>query len=209
SKIRPLAEYDASAALVHLSDWTGAAQVLESFQKEHPEHELQGDATKQLAYVYRQEGNSSRAADEYVRVASQATEPEARREALLLAGDLYESGKATDRALATYLDYVRQFAEPLEPAVETRFKIAGIEKAAGDDARYRDQLRKIVKIDAAAGTARTPRIRFLAASSALVLTEDFYRRFDEVKLTQPFEKNLKEKKRRMDAALDAFGRLVD
>ena len=209
SKIRPAAEYDASAALIKLQDWAGAAQVLESFQKEHPEHELQRDATKQLAFVYRQEGNTSRAAEEYERVAAEAKEPEARREALLLAGELYENAKVVDRALAVYLGYVSQFPEPLEAAVETRFKIAGMQKVKGDEASYRDQLRKIVNLDASAGRGRTARIRYLGAQSALVLSEDFYRRFDEVKLVQPFEKNLKEKKRRMDAALDAFGRLVD
>jgi TolA-binding protein len=209
SKIRPLAEYDASAALIHLSDWTGAAQVLESFQKEHPEHELHADATKQLAFVYKQEGNPARAADEYVRIAAQAKEPDARREALLVAGDLYEGAKVTDRALTVYLDYVSQFPEPLETAVETRFKIAGIHNRKGDDKSYRGQLREIVKLDRAAGAGRTARIRFLAAQSALVLTDESWRRFDEVKLVQPFEKNLKEKKRRMDAALDAYGRLVD
>jgi len=108
-----------------------------------------------------------------------------------------------------YLDYVGQFTEPLEPAVETRFKIAGLEKDRGDEPGYREQLHQIVQIDASAGSGRNARIRYLAAQSALVLTEDFYLRFDEVKLVQPFEKNLKEKKRRMDAALDAFGKLVD
>jgi hypothetical protein len=84
-----------------------------------------------------------------------------------------------------------------------------MQKAKGDEASYRDQLQKIIGLDASAGSGRTARIRYLAAQSALVLSEDFYRRFDEVKLVKPFEKNLKEKKRRMDAALDAFGRLVD
>ena len=106
SKIRPLAEYDAGAALIKLQDWTGAADVLESFRKAHPEHELQRDATKQMAFVYKQEGNPTRAAEEYERVAAEAKEPEARREALLVAGELYENAKATDRALAVYLAYV-------------------------------------------------------------------------------------------------------
>ena len=108
-----------------------------------------------------------------------------------------------------YLDYVSQFPEPIETAVETRFKIAVMSKAAQDDADYHDQLRQIVAVDAAAGDARTPRIRYLAAQSALVLTEELYQRFAEVELLQPFEQSLQEKQRRMDAALDAFGALVD
>ena len=209
SKVRPLAEYDAGAALISLQDWAGAADVLESFRQAHPDHELQRDATKQMAFVRKQEGNGTRAAEEYERVAAEAKEPEARREALLVAGELYENAKVMDRALSVYLGYVSQFAEPVETAVETRYKIAGIQKAKRDDAGYHEQLREIVKIDAAAGGTRSARIRYLAAQSALVLTEDFYRRFDEVRLVQPLEQNLQEKQRRMDAALEAFGRLVD
>ncbi len=209
SKIRPLAEYDASAALISLEDWTGAADVLESFRQAHPDHELQRDATKQMAFVRKKEGDQTRAAEEYERVAAEAVEPEARREALLVAGELYENAKAVERALVVQLAYVAEFPEPVETAIETRFVIAGHQKAKGDDAAYREQLRAIVKIDAAAAAARSARIRYLAAHSALVLTEEFFARFDAVKLVQPLERNLQEKQKRMDEALAAFGALVD
>jgi cellulose synthase operon protein C len=209
SKIRPLAEYDAGAALMRLQDWAGAAAVLDSFRQAYPDHELNREATKQMAFVYREEGNATRAAGEYERVAAEAEDPKLRGEALLEAGALYESSKTTDRALAVYLDYVSRFPEPVETAVETRFKIAEMYKATRDEAGYRDQLREIVAIDGAAGDERSARIRYLAARSALVLSEDLYQQFDEVELVQPFEKSLREKKRRMDAALGAFGGLVD
>ena len=208
SKIRPAAEYDAGAALIRLEDWAGAAEVLESFRKSHPDHELHREATKQMAFVYRQEGNLARAAEEYERVAEEAEDSELRREALLLAGDLYEKSSLSDRALAVYLQYVRQFPKPIETAVETRFQIAEIYEGSQDDASYHDQLRQIVEIDAAAGDERTPRVRYLAAKSALVLSEGLYHRFDEIALVQPFDENLQEKQRRMKTALDALGGLV-
>jgi tetratricopeptide (TPR) repeat protein len=209
SKIRPLAEYDAGAALIRAQDWAGAAGVLESFRQAYPEHELSREATKQLALVRRQEGDLGHAAAEYERVAAEAADPEQRREALLAAGELYEGAKATDRALAVYLAYASQFPAPTETAVETRFKIAGIYEARRDEAAYHDQLRQIVQLDAAAGGGRTERTRYLAARSALVLSETLYRRFHELALLQPFERSLQEKQQRMGAALDAFGALVD
>jgi outer membrane protein assembly factor BamD (BamD/ComL family) len=209
SDIRPVAEYDAGAALIRLEDWTAAAAVLESFRQAYPDHELNREATRQMAFVYREEGNLSRAAGEYERVAAEAEDPELRREALLVAGELYEKSELMDRALAVYLSYVSEFSRPIEMAVETRFKIAEMYKTTHDEASYHGQLRKIVEIDGAARDERSARIRYLAAQSALVLTEDFYHRFDEVELVQPFEKHLKEKKRLMDAALEAFGGLVD
>ena len=209
SDIRANAEYDAAAALIQLEDWAGAAEVLEAFRESHPDHELHGEATKQLAFVYREQGDLARAAGEYERVANESEEPELRREALLLAAELYEGSQATHQALATYLRYVEQFPEPVELAVETRFKIAGIYQAAQDEAARREQLKRIVAIDSAAGEARTPRVRYLAAQSALVLSQDLYQHFHAIELSQPFDQSLKRKQQSMDAALEAFGRLVD
>src|SRR5262245_25088447 len=162
-----------------------------------------------MAFVYREEGNLSGAAGEYERVAAESEDPELRRQALLAAGELYESSKLPERALAAYLRYVGAFPEPIETAVETRFKIAGMYKQTHDDHKYREQLQQIVEIDGSARGERTARIRYLAAQSALVLAEDLYHRFGEVQLLQPFERSLQEKQRRLNAALDAFGKLVD
>ncbi len=203
------AEYDASAALVRLQDWTAAAEVLESFRRSYPQHKLQGDATQQLAFVYRQSGQVSRAAGEYERIAAESDRPQVRGEALLTAGDLYEQGKNTDRALAAYGRYVEEFPKPVELAVETRSKMAEIHKANQDFGSYRKQLEQIVAMDAAAGTERTARTRYLGAHSALVLAEQQYEQFAAAKLTQPFQRSLEEKQKRMDAAMKSFGALVD
>ncbi len=209
SEIRPAAEYDAGAALMRLEDWSGAAAVLDDFRKTFPENELNRDATRQIAYIYREDGQSARAAEEYERVAEEAEDPELGRESLLLAGDLYDESGVKDRALDVYLRYVDQYPEPVETAVETRHKVAGMYEAASDLDGYREQLQAIVDIDAAAGEARTPRTRYLAARAGLVLAQDLYARFDEVRLVQPFEQSLQDKQARMDEALAALEALVD
>jgi tetratricopeptide (TPR) repeat protein len=209
STIRAAAEYDAGAALIRLEDWSAAAGVLEAFRADHPDHELNHEATKQIAFVYRQNGQLDRAAGEYQRVASEASDPAMRGEALLLAGELYEQSNQVPQALAAYTRYVEEFPRPIDTAVETRSKIAGMYKASGDEARYHAQLEEIVRIDAAAGAERTSRTRTLAARSALVLAEGLFQQFDSLQLRQPFEASLREKKRRMDEAEKALTRLVD
>ncbi|HET7924168.1 MAG TPA: tetratricopeptide repeat protein, partial [Rhodanobacteraceae bacterium] len=79
SSIRPNAEYDAAAALMKLQDWTAAAAVLDKFRAAFPNHELNSEATKQLAFVYREGGETSLAAGEYERVAAEAADPELQR----------------------------------------------------------------------------------------------------------------------------------
>src|SRR5260370_39154774 len=82
-------------------------------------------------------------------------------------------------------------------------------KAAHDETLYHQQLEEIVSFDAGAGSERTGRTRTLAARSALVLAEQLYGNFVVVKLRQPFETSLQDKKQRMDATIAAMGRLVD
>src|SRR5213594_4280432 len=208
SGIRATAEYDAGAALIRLQDWTAAADVLEAFRSNYPTHELQLEATRQIAYAYRESGQLSRAAEEYERLASQSEDEALRRESLLVAGDLYQQSNASDRALDAYRRYVEEFPRPVEAALEARFKIAEIHKAANDMPLYRQELAEIVRIDADAGPERTGRTRTLAARSSLVLAEQIYQEFVAVKLRQPFETSLQEKKQRMDAAIEAMDSLV-
>jgi cellulose synthase operon protein C len=209
SSIRPSAEYDAGAALIRLQEWTEAAKVFEAFRSTFPEHKLQLEAAKQIAYAYRQSGQLTRAAGEYDNIASKSTDPALRSEALLTAGDLYEQSNARDRALAAYIRYVNEFPKPVEPALETRSKIAEMYKAAHDESLYHHELEEIVRIDAGAGPERTGRTRTLAARSRLVLAEQIYQNFAAVKLRQPFETSLQDKQQRMDATIKAMGALVD
>jgi tetratricopeptide (TPR) repeat protein len=209
SSIRPNAEYDAGAALIRLEDWTGAIKVLDGFRTAFPDNKLRLDADKQIANAYRQSGQLARAADEYERLSSQSDDPALRSESLLVAGDLFQQSNSRDRALAAYSRYVKEFPKPVEIALETRSKIADMYKAAHDDSPYHHELEEIVRIDAAAGSERTGRTRTLAARSALVLAEQNYQEFAAVKLRQPFETSLADKQQRMNATIEAMGRLVD
>ncbi|MDH3626713.1 MAG: tetratricopeptide repeat protein [Acidobacteriota bacterium] len=208
STLRPTAEYDAGVALQRLEAWTEAAGVLEDFRNTYPDHELRHEATQQIANAYRESDDPSRAAVEYERVAAEADDPQLQGEALLVAGDLWESTDAFDRALEVYARYVGLFPRPVEPAVEVRQKIARIHKTAGRSVLYRETLSDIVRADAEAGDARTPRTRTLAARAALVLTEPLYDGFEAIELLQPFEESLAEKQRRMDEVIGAMENLV-
>src|SRR5258707_15424495 len=164
STIRATAEYDAGGALIRMQDWKAAVDVLEAFRTTFPKNKLQLEATKQIAYAYRQSGQLSHAAGEYERIASQSHDPALRSEALLDAGGLYPQSNSQDRALDAYKRYVKEFPKPVETAIETRFKIAEMYKAAHDETLYHQQLEEIVSFDAGAGSertgpARTPTLR--------------------------------------------------
>jgi tetratricopeptide (TPR) repeat protein len=209
SKICAAAEYDAGAALLRLKDWSAAAQVLDEFRRSFPEHVLQKEATKQIAFAYQQTGQLGQSAGEYERVARESPNAELRAEALQQAGDLYGQANNTQGALQAYLRYLEQFPKPVEAAVETRSKIAEIYRANGDQTQYRRQLEAIVHADAAAGGERTDRTRNVAARAALELSKPVYEQFASLTLVQPFDRSLQQKQRSMDAAIKTFGGLID
>jgi len=209
STIRAAAEYDAGAALARLEDWSAAAKVFDEFRSAHPEHELAREATKQIAFSYRENGEIGRAASEYGRVATESDDPALRAEALLVAGELHEEAGQSRAALESYVQYVSEFEKPVETAVETRAKIAAIHKAANDEASYYRELEEIVRVDAGAGAERTGRTRTIAGRSALVLTERLYGEFVAVRLSQPFDVSLQRKQALMDTLIETLGGLVE
>ena len=209
SKIRPTAEYDAAAALIQLKDWEKAATVLMGFRNSYPGHALQPEVTKKIAYVYRENGQLSLAAKEYERIERESQDDEIRREALLVAGELHEKSGNSVHALEVYRRYVDYFPQPVELNLETHNKIAEILKGQNARESYLKELEEIVAIDATAGSARTPRTRYLAAQAALVLAESSYDAFVAIRLVKPLEFNLRQKRDLMKTATQKFTQLMD
>jgi cellulose synthase operon protein C len=208
AKIRPAADYDGATALIQLKDWERAADVLKSFRNNYAGHQLQPEVTKKIAYVYKQAGKLALAAAEYERIETESQDVAVRREALQLAADLYVDVKDTEKAMQVYRRYVGYFPKPLEPALETRNKIANVLKARNETAAYFEELKQIVVADAKAGADRTDRTRYLGATSSLILTEPLFTQFVDIKLVKPFDKNLARKKMALKAAKDGFEKLI-
>jgi TolA-binding protein len=209
SKIRANAEYDGATALIKLQDWNTAATVLVAFRSSFPEHELQPEVTKKIAYVYKENGQLSMAAKEYERIETETKDDTIRRDALLVAAELYVKAEDSNSALTVYRRYVKYFPQPVDLHLETRNKIALILKKHNHHKAYLEELRKIVAIDAAAGGSRTPRTRYLAGHAALVLAESTYERFVAVTLVKPFKRNLRKKQKLMKTVMKEFNRLLD
>ncbi len=209
SQFRPTAEYDAAAVLIQLEEWKQANAVLLAFREQFPDHELQSEVTKKIAYVYRQDGQLALAAAEFERVEKEAKDDDVRREALQIAAELYSETGDIVRLLAVYRRYVGTFPEPVELNLEIRRKIADILKTEGIKEDYLAELQQIVAIEVAAGNARTPRTRYLGGSAALVLAELSYEKFIDVALVKPFKINLAKKQTLMKSSTKEFTNLLD
>ena len=209
SKIRPTAEYDAAAVLIQIKDLNKAESVLLSFRNSFPGNKLQKDVTSKLAYVYQDEGKNIPAAHEYERVAANESKEDVIREAMLTAAELYEKEKDTDDSLRVYKQYVDRFPKPLEPALETYYKIATIYKLLGNERHYRGNLLYIIKADSEAGKERTDRTRYLAAQSSLAIIEPRIEDYMAIKLVKPFKLSLNKKEKSMKSLVRRYTKLVD
>ena len=208
SNIRKTAEFDGASMLIKLNDWDRAASVLVAFRKTFNDPEMVHEATKKLAIVYQEAERYPEAAVEFERIARESKDEEVRREALILAARMYEKVEKHKLALAVYQRYVDLFPKPLEFALETRDKMAKLYKSWGQEKQYLSELRRIIAIDASAGSERTDRTRYLAAHCALSLVEIQYQAFAEMKLMQPLKRNLKKKNKLMKTVVADLNDLV-
>jgi tetratricopeptide (TPR) repeat protein len=107
-------------------------------------------------------------------------------------------------ALQAYERYVQRYPQPLETAVEARWRVAELLRTDGQNARALNWLRAVQQADAQAGEARTPLTRTLGGQATLALAEPVRAAYEQVALVEPLAQQLKLKKARLEEALRAY-----
>lgn len=204
--IRQKALYDAAASLIASQEWPQAVQVLEALQKRYPHGKLHAPAQRKLAVAYQKNSQPEKAAVAFTRIAHrQDGKTVIRREAARQAFQLYAKAGDTEDALQAGSYYIAHFPTPLEPAEDTRAKLANLNARQGDT-RTADRWRKaVIEANKSAGQAGTDHTRYLAAHAALALANVRMQAFQALHLRIPLKRSLKKKKKAMQAALKAYG----
>lgn len=209
SSVRAAAQYDAAATLIALKDWDGAARTLEDFRTRFPGHPLQADVGSKLAVVYLEQGQWASAATEFERLASTHKEPAMARDALWQAAELHEKAGARVATARAYERYLAHNPQPLENALEARFRLARLATEDHNPARALALMKEILQADQNGGDARTQRSRFLGATAALALAEPVADAYRKVVLTEPLQRQLKLKKAKLEQTLKAYAVATD
>ena len=210
SPVRAAAEFDAATLLIGAGAWAQAADVLERFRRDHPGHALQAEVTRKLAVAYLEGGRPREAAAEFDRIADTSSEPaDVRRAARWQAAELHASAGDVAAARRAYAAYVQEFPTPAAPAIEARHELAVLAQRAGDAGDRERWLKDLVAFDAAAGSQRTDRSRFLAAQASLELARPLDATARAVRLVVPLDRSLLARKKALEAALAAYGRAAD
>jgi cellulose synthase operon protein C len=209
SKIRAAADYDAAAMLILAKDWGRAATVLEAFRATHPASGLLPEVDKKLAVVYQNDGKPRDAAVVLDRIKARETETaDVRLEAAWLEVSLLDQAR-DPKAWPAYEAYVKQYPRPLDRAMEARRKLADDAADRKDAAKRQYWLREIIAADTAAGTARTPRSRQLAAEATLEFARAEAQKAGRLPLKLPLAQSVKAKKGAVERAIAELTRASD
>lgn len=207
--IRAASDFDAAATLIALKDWTQAAVVLEAFRIANAASTLLPDVDKKLVTAYQNSNQPKEAAAALKRIAARSTEtPETRREAAWLAVTLLDQAKDPQSA-AEYENYLTQFPQPLDRAMEARQRLAQLAALRGDETRRLQWLRAIITADSSAGAARTPRSKLLAAEATLEFGRLDARRAAALPLRAPLNNSLPAKKQAVERAIATLTQAAD
>ena len=200
-----VAEYDAAAAYLSAERWNEAIEVLERYRREYPKSARQSEVTRRLAGAYLATKKATTAAQEFERIAQQSdVDVATQREALAQAAELYEKSGDVPRAMAVIETYLRRYPEPFAAAIEFRQKLIEFVSASRDPSRRANLLEELVRVEAAAGSARSDRSRYLAARAALELAATQRDAFASVKLVLPLKRSLEAKRTALQKALRAY-----
>jgi cellulose synthase operon protein C len=204
SEIVPNAEIDGAAALLEGKRWNEAITVLERFSRDRPAHRLAATIPQRLAFAYENTGRLADAADMNEVLSKGGSDPALAAQQLQRAAELREKAGRMDLATATYERFVARFPDPVEPAVETRQKLADLATRAGDLPTRDRWLTDIIGANTRAGVSASVRVRFLAAKAHLSFGESRSADFDKIGLRLPLDKSLAEKRRAMEQAIGWF-----
>ena len=198
------AEYDSAAGLLSLQQWSQAAAVLGRFRNNYPNDPRQNEVTRRLATAYLAEQQPLQAAREFERIGNSHGDLALRREALWQAAELYASADQSNAAVKVYQQYIRQFPQPIEQAIEARQRIATHYAAIDNVTEQQHWLTEIIKADRQAGAQRSDRSRYLAAHAQLALAHYVHENYRRVQLVLPLQQSLAEKKRLMELAMQQY-----
>ena len=202
ASIRANADYDAAASYITVEDWTLAIPVLKSFIQHYPKHKLRTGADENLALAYEKSENWASAASAYKVLYRNETDPAKKRLILWQTAEYYNKAKRTDDEIKTYKLYIKVFPQPFDEAIEARYRLATIYEQNNNSTSRHYWLKEIIEADNEGES--TDRSKYLAATAVLELSRPTYIAYRKVKLVQPLKKNLKKKKKLMQASIDAY-----
>lgn len=204
SKVRVIAQYDASITLLAEKQWQPAINELTELRQLYPQHELAAEFPRKLAYGYEQAGQQKAAAETYEYLYKNDKDADVRRDALFAAALLREKLGNKDTALDYFKTWARDYEQPFDTRMEARYHIATLYGDQQDFTRKLFWLRRLIEGDAKGGDQRSDRSRWLAAWAATEYGDYFAGEFSKRRLAANLERNLPLKNQSLQDAVTRY-----
>lgn len=213
SAIHIIADYDAATIFVQSKQWQSAINTLLRFRKKFSmtkkenKQYAQGVASK-LVVSYSQTAQFSKAAREIKLLSSMAKTAQERRSLLWEAAEMYDKAGREDLAVTQYIKYIGKHKQPFLQLIEAHDRVAEYYKSHKVVKLRNKWLVKLIKLENMGAKKRNEHTRYLAAGASLELARPKIDLYEAIKLNRPLKKNLRIKKQRMKAAINAFKQVL-
>lgn len=208
SEIATTALFDAGNHMMELGEWRQAETIFLEFQQRNPQNPLTASLAPKFVVIYQELEEWQKAADALNTLAAQQTEPEAKRQSIYLAAELYQRAGNSGAAKTQYERYLKAYPQPFDLATEARYQLLTIATAQGNQKERDTRLRELMTAHDRAGGG-TDRSRYLAAMAANEFAGREFTAFERIKLKLPIRNSLKAKQKALDQTLKAYRKVLD
>lgn len=206
SSIAPAGMDEAATLSINNEMWEDAIKIIKEYQARYPHHDLNQDMSKKLSLAYLRSGQNIAAAQEYEKISKSGEDLEIKIAALWKAAELYESNNETLLAINAYLEFADTYPTRYSQYMEAMHRIAALYDTIHTPDSANLWRHRILSADKDIGRERkTERMNFIASSSALVLANNEYKAYKQLKLILPLKESLKRKKMSLQKAVKLFG----
>lgn len=202
------AQYDAGHYLLELERWSEAEVVLLAFREQYPQHELIVNLPAKLVVIYQNQSKWQLAADELVVMERISTDPDVKRQSLIMGAELYEKSGNRNLAIEQYRRYANEYPRPLAENIEAQHRLTELYAETGARDQRLFWLQKLIETDRTAGDARSDRSRYLAASASSELAQPSFDEFARLPLQLPLKASLQRKRAALEKALKAQEQVI-
>jgi tetratricopeptide (TPR) repeat protein len=197
-------QIDAAALLLDLQRWSEAETLVGLLKNDLHDHPRAAEFD--AMYLQSQEGQHdwAGAAMTLLQMADATVDPALAAAQLWQAITYYRQAQQVSQAIVGYRLYVTRFPKPVAQRLEALDQLSVLLTQTGSLTQREQVLRDIIALNAGLHDKATPRSRFLAAKSAVILADDLYRIYQAVPLEPPLLDSLKRKQAAMSRAVGAY-----
>lgn len=207
--IAKTAQYDAGNQLIEMKQWGRAEQVLLDFRKRYPKNPLTKTLNAKLVVVYQETEQWSLAGNELTAMSNSSDDPVLRQQSLLLAAELYNKSGQVDRSIKNYEQYIKKYPRPVDDRVEAINRLSLLFKDKNNTKSYEYWRKQLINVHDTAGTDKTDRSLYLAASAQSYFAQKDYQRFTQLRLTLPLKNSLRQKQKALSLTVNAYQKIIN